>query len=163
MPTTHVCYRSTSEYGLHAKWDRRLIGTGEIRRCFRNVSFTWQKKHRRKFLLSHHQTPRPKEHESGVKWISIDYLIILFVILFDCEFLQPESDGSRSGSSLSLRHIPPQVGSAGGGGTGTGTGGAAQSPTHRNVHRSASATNPKPSRRASSGGETLRKSNCTRR
>ncbi|XP_032454459.1 serine/threonine-protein kinase MARK2 isoform X12 [Nasonia vitripennis] len=68
----------------------------------------------------------------------------------------PESDGSRSGSSLSLRNIPPQVGSAGGGGSGAGTGGAAQSPSHRSVHRSISASNPKPSRRASSGGETLR-------
>ncbi|XP_015522563.2 serine/threonine-protein kinase MARK2 isoform X10 [Neodiprion pinetum] len=68
----------------------------------------------------------------------------------------PESDGSRSGSSLSLRNIPPQVGSGGGGVSGTGTGGAAQSPSHRGVHRSISASNPKPSRRASSGGETLR-------
>ncbi|XP_024943061.1 serine/threonine-protein kinase MARK2 isoform X17 [Cephus cinctus] len=69
----------------------------------------------------------------------------------------PESDGSRSGSSLSLRNIPPQVGSGGGGGGGGGgTGGAIQSPSHRGVHRSISASNPKPSRRASSGGETLR-------
>ncbi|KAK7866590.1 hypothetical protein R5R35_010425 [Gryllus longicercus] len=59
----------------------------------------------------------------------------------------PESDGSRSGSSLSLRNIPPAV-----------TPGNAQSPSHshRGVHRSISATNAKPSRRASSGGETLR-------
>ncbi|XP_014475930.1 PREDICTED: serine/threonine-protein kinase MARK2-like isoform X2 [Dinoponera quadriceps] len=68
----------------------------------------------------------------------------------------PESDGSRSGSSLSLRNIPPQVGSGGGGGSSGGTGGAVQSPSHRGVHRSISASNPKPSRRASSGGETLR-------
>ncbi|XP_011300036.1 serine/threonine-protein kinase MARK2 isoform X5 [Fopius arisanus] len=67
----------------------------------------------------------------------------------------PESDGSRSGSSLSLRNIPPQVGS-GGGGSGGGTGGTVQSPSHRGVHRSISASNSKPSRRASSGGETLR-------
>jgi len=62
---------------------------------------------------------------------------------------QPESDGSRSGSSLSLRNIPPAV-----------TQGNAQSPSHshRGVHRSISATNAKPSRRASSGGETLRES-----
>ncbi|XP_069677067.1 serine/threonine-protein kinase MARK2-like isoform X4 [Periplaneta americana] len=61
----------------------------------------------------------------------------------------PESDGSRSGSSLSLRNIPPAV-----------TQGNAQSPSHshRGVHRSISATNSKPSRRASSGGETLRES-----
>jgi hypothetical protein len=40
------------------------------------------------------------------------------------------------------------------------TQGNAQSPshTHRGVHRSISATNAKPSRRASSGGETLRES-----
>ncbi|XP_015433053.1 PREDICTED: serine/threonine-protein kinase MARK2-like isoform X6 [Dufourea novaeangliae] len=70
----------------------------------------------------------------------------------------PESDGSRSGSSLSLRNIPPQAGSGGGGGGGTGggTGGAVQSPSHRGVHRSSSASNPKPSRRVSSGLETLR-------
>ncbi|XP_072752298.1 serine/threonine-protein kinase MARK2 isoform X4 [Anoplolepis gracilipes] len=68
----------------------------------------------------------------------------------------PESDGSRSGSSLSLRNIPPQVSSGAGGGGSGGTGGAVQSPSHRGVHRSISASNPKPSRRASSGGETLR-------
>ncbi|KAK0094968.1 hypothetical protein PV326_009542 [Microctonus aethiopoides] len=68
----------------------------------------------------------------------------------------PESDGSRSGSSLSLRNIPPQVGSGGGSGSGGGTGGTVQSPSHRGVHRSISASNAKPSRRASSGGETLR-------
>ncbi|KAL6427376.1 hypothetical protein ACFW04_008725 [Cataglyphis niger] len=68
----------------------------------------------------------------------------------------PESDGSRSGSSLSLRNIPPQVSSGGGGGSSGGTGGAVQSPSHRGVHRSISASNSKPSRRASSGGETLR-------
>ncbi|XP_023704493.2 serine/threonine-protein kinase MARK2 isoform X6 [Cryptotermes secundus] len=57
----------------------------------------------------------------------------------------PESDGSRSGSSLSLRNIPPAVAQ-----------GNAQSPSHshRGVHRSISATNAKPSRRASSGGGT---------
>jgi MAP/microtubule affinity-regulating kinase len=61
-----------------------------------------------------------------------------------------ESDGSRSGSSLSLRNI---VG-AGGGGTNSATTagtGSGQSPSHRGVHRSISATNSKPSRRASSG------------
>ncbi|XP_044003526.1 serine/threonine-protein kinase MARK2-like isoform X3 [Aphidius gifuensis] len=76
----------------------------------------------------------------------------------------PESDGSRSGSSLSLRNIPPQVGSGGGGGgggvgsggSGGGTGATVQSPSHRGVHRSISASNAKPNRRASSGGETLR-------
>lgn len=79
----------------------------------------------------------------------------MFTCIINC--LQPESDGSRSGSSLSLRNIPPQVSSGGGGGSGGGTGGAVQSPSHRGVHRSSSATNPKPSRRASSGGESLRK------
>ncbi|ODN05672.1 MAP/microtubule affinity-regulating kinase 3 [Orchesella cincta] len=69
-----------------------------------------------------------------------------------------ESDGSRSGSSLSLRNI---VGPGSGGGsaiTPGGTSSNAQSPSHRGVHRSISATNSKPSRRASSGGESLRES-----
>ncbi|XP_028894912.1 serine/threonine-protein kinase MARK2 isoform X4 [Zeugodacus cucurbitae] len=61
----------------------------------------------------------------------------------------PESDGSRSGSSLSLRNM-------GGNDTGATTNASAQSPTHRGVHRSISASNTKPSRRASSGAETLR-------
>ncbi|KAF0300054.1 Serine/threonine-protein kinase MARK1 [Amphibalanus amphitrite] len=59
-----------------------------------------------------------------------------------------ESDGSQSGSSLSLRHLtgpaagPPPT--------------SRQSPPHHKVHRSISATsNSKPSRRASSGGETV--------
>nr|XP_049466531.1 MAP/microtubule affinity-regulating kinase 3 isoform X5 [Anopheles coluzzii] len=60
-----------------------------------------------------------------------------------------ESDGSRSGSSLSLRNI------AGNGGAAAGNS-QVQSPTHRGVHRSISASSTKPSRRASSGGETLR-------
>ncbi|CAH0546175.1 unnamed protein product [Brassicogethes aeneus] len=59
----------------------------------------------------------------------------------------PESDGSRSGSSLSLRNM-----------TGQQQVGApqptAQSP-HRGVHRSISATQSKPNRRASSGGGTI--------
>ncbi|XP_052125830.1 serine/threonine-protein kinase MARK2-like isoform X6 [Frankliniella occidentalis] len=60
----------------------------------------------------------------------------------------PESDGSRSGSSLSLWNLPP----------GAVSSSNAQSPSHghRGVLRSISATNAKPSRRASSGGETLR-------
>ena len=74
---------------------------------------------------------------------------LIQVIYMSFIVLQPESDGSRSGSSLSLRNIPPAV-----------TQGNAQSPSHshRGVHRSISATNAKPSRRASSGGETLRES-----
>ncbi|KYB28374.1 MAP/microtubule affinity-regulating kinase 3-like Protein [Tribolium castaneum] len=61
----------------------------------------------------------------------------------------PESDGSRSGSSLSLRNMSgqPAVGAPQP---------TAQSPSHRGVHRSISATHAKPNRRASSGGETLR-------
>ncbi|XP_061514926.1 MAP/microtubule affinity-regulating kinase 3 isoform X9 [Anopheles gambiae] len=60
-----------------------------------------------------------------------------------------ESDGSRSGSSLSLRNIAGNEGAAAGNSQ-------VQSPTHRGVHRSISASSTKPSRRASSGGETLR-------
>lgn len=62
--------------------------------------------------------------------------------------LQPESDGSRSGSSLSLRNISGQQ--AVGAPQPT-----AQSPSHRGVHRSISATNAKPNRRASSGGRDI--------
>ncbi|EDW01876.1 GH20210 [Drosophila grimshawi] len=63
----------------------------------------------------------------------------------------PESDGSRSGSSLSLRNISGNTDSANAPGNA-----AVQSPTHRGVHRSISASSTKPSRRASSGAETLR-------
>ncbi|XP_071449585.1 serine/threonine-protein kinase MARK2-like [Hetaerina americana] len=70
----------------------------------------------------------------------------------------PESDGSRSGSSLSLRNIPPASVGVGSGSGGDRSSGGVQSPSHghRGVHRSSSATNSKPSRRASSGGETPR-------
>lgn len=80
---------------------------------------------------------------------SLQFIHNIFSVLVRNFFFQPESDGSRSGSSLSLRNIPPAV-----------TQGNAQSPSHshRGVHRSISATNAKPSRRASSGGETLRES-----
>uniref|UniRef100_A0A1L8DKM8 MAP/microtubule affinity-regulating kinase 3 n=1 Tax=Nyssomyia neivai TaxID=330878 RepID=A0A1L8DKM8_9DIPT len=61
----------------------------------------------------------------------------------------PESDGSRSGSSLSLRNIA-------GNDEATAGNSAVQSPTHRGVHRSISASSTKPNRRASSGAETLR-------
>ncbi|XP_022905000.2 serine/threonine-protein kinase MARK2 isoform X3 [Onthophagus taurus] len=57
----------------------------------------------------------------------------------------PESDGSRSGSSLSLRNMSAQQNAGAPQAT-------AQSPSHRGVHRSISATNAKPNRRASSGG-----------
>ncbi|XP_026477253.1 serine/threonine-protein kinase MARK2-like isoform X3 [Ctenocephalides felis] len=77
----------------------------------------------------------------------------------------PESDGSRSGSSLSLRNL---TGSNAGQGTvnshgaatgnnnsvtsGTNATAGGQSPSHRGVHRSISASGGKPNRRASSGG-----------
>ncbi|KAL0810508.1 hypothetical protein ABMA28_010629 [Loxostege sticticalis] len=72
----------------------------------------------------------------------------------------PESDGSRSGSSLSLRTAappphqpPPQPGRDAG-----ATGAAGGSPSHRGVQRSVSATaRPAQSRRASSGAEVLSK------
>nr|CAI5830589.1 unnamed protein product [Callosobruchus analis] len=64
----------------------------------------------------------------------------------------PESDGSRSGSSLSLRNMAGQPGAAAA--VAGGAQPAAQSPSHRGVHRSISATHSKPNRRASS--ETLR-------
>ncbi|KAK9496525.1 hypothetical protein O3M35_013186 [Rhynocoris fuscipes] len=68
----------------------------------------------------------------------------------------PESDGSRSGSSLSLRGSHGTSAPSGGGGGGGG--GAA-----RSVHRSISASSgAKPSRRASSGAaDTLRESSTT--
>ncbi|XP_018579500.1 serine/threonine-protein kinase MARK2 isoform X4 [Anoplophora glabripennis] len=59
----------------------------------------------------------------------------------------PESDGSRSGSSLSLRNMTGQQQAA--------PQPTAQSPSHRGVHRSISATHAKPNRRASSGGGTI--------
>ncbi|XP_075987567.1 serine/threonine-protein kinase MARK2-like isoform X6 [Anticarsia gemmatalis] len=71
-----------------------------------------------------------------------------------------ESDGSRSGSSLSLRTAapgaaPPQPAAANAhAGSGAGAGG---SPSHRGVQRSISASaRPAASRRASSGAEVLR-------
>lgn len=70
----------------------------------------------------------------------MEYYILFF------KNLQPESDGSRSGSSLSLRHTPGQQ-------PGSTPQPTAQSPSHRGVHRSISATHAKPNRRASSGGK----------
>lgn len=80
-----------------------------------------------------------------------------------------ESDGSRSGSSLSLRGVPPRTESAVASGptslvpssghssqasTGSTTG-STNASGQRSVHRSISATSSKPGgRRASSGGET---------
>ncbi|KAL3285057.1 hypothetical protein HHI36_019181 [Cryptolaemus montrouzieri] len=70
-------------------------------------------------------------------------------LLLGRKCIDPESDGSRSGSSLSLRHTPGQQPSGAPQPT-------AQSPSHRGVHRSISATHAKPNRRASSGGDNLR-------
>ncbi|XP_018024572.1 serine/threonine-protein kinase MARK2 isoform X2 [Hyalella azteca] len=72
-----------------------------------------------------------------------------------------DSESSRSGSSLSLRNNTPRVGGVSSG-VGVSSGGdsghppssqLSQSPSHRGVHRSVSATNAKPtSRRLSAGG-----------
>lgn len=53
---------------------------------------------------------------------------------------------------MSLRNV------SGNDASGTGNS-SVQSPTHRGVHRSISASSTKPNRRASSGAETLRKFN----
>ncbi|XP_022170002.1 serine/threonine-protein kinase MARK2-like isoform X4 [Myzus persicae] len=66
----------------------------------------------------------------------------------------PESDGSRSGSSLSLRGITGPNPGINNTNNVSAVNNTNQSPSHRGVHRSISATNSKPSRRASSGGET---------
>ncbi|KAL5236546.1 hypothetical protein ACI65C_003956 [Semiaphis heraclei] len=66
----------------------------------------------------------------------------------------PESDGSRSGSSLSLRGITGPNPAVNNTNNVAAVNNTNQSPSHRGVHRSISATNSKPSRRASSGGET---------
>ena len=75
---------------------------------------------------------------------SIGNVTALLIVVSN--YLQPESDGSRSGSSLSLRNMAgqPPVGAPQP---------TAQSPSHRGVHRSISATHAKPNRRASSGGK----------
>ncbi|CAG9816286.1 unnamed protein product [Phaedon cochleariae] len=68
-------------------------------------------------------------------------------LLLGRKCIDPESDGSRSGSSLSLRNMSGQQQTA--------PQPAVQSPQHRGVHRSISATHTKPNRRASSGGGTI--------
>nr|XP_053620523.1 serine/threonine-protein kinase MARK2-like isoform X3 [Plodia interpunctella] len=69
----------------------------------------------------------------------------------------PESDGSRSGSSLSLRGAQPPPPPAQAQGAGAGAGAGAGSPSHRGVQRSISASaRPAASRRASSGADVLR-------
>lgn len=72
---------------------------------------------------------------------------------FHC-LMQPESDGSRSGSSLSLRGITGPNPGVNNTNNAVAVNNTNQSPSHRGVHRSISATNSKPNRRASSGGET---------
>ncbi|XP_033247406.1 serine/threonine-protein kinase MARK2-like isoform X10 [Drosophila miranda] len=89
------------------------------------------------------------EIENSLSQVRYDDVFATYLLL-GRKSTDPESDGSRSGSSLSLRNIS--------GNDAGGTAGSAgvQSPTHRGVHRSISASSTKPSRRASSGAETLR-------
>nr|XP_044248606.1 serine/threonine-protein kinase MARK2 isoform X2 [Drosophila takahashii] len=89
------------------------------------------------------------EIEASLSQVRYDDVFATYLLL-GRKSTDPESDGSRSGSSLSLRNIS-------GNDAGANAGSAnVQSPTHRGVHRSISASSTKPSRRASSGAETLR-------
>ncbi|XP_017072810.1 serine/threonine-protein kinase MARK2 isoform X14 [Drosophila eugracilis] len=88
------------------------------------------------------------EIEASLSQVRYDDVFATYLLL-GRKSTDPESDGSRSGSSLSLRNI------SGNDAGNTGSAGV-QSPTHRGVHRSISASSTKPSRRASSGAETLR-------
>ncbi|XP_053963055.1 MAP/microtubule affinity-regulating kinase 3 isoform X2 [Anastrepha ludens] len=88
-----------------------------------------------------------QEIEVSLSQVRYDDVFATYLLL-GRKSTDPESDGSRSGSSLSLRNM-------GGNDAGATTNASAQSPTHRGVHRSISASNTKPSRRASSGAETL--------
>ncbi|XP_033250414.1 serine/threonine-protein kinase MARK2 isoform X5 [Drosophila miranda] len=89
------------------------------------------------------------EIENSLSQVRYDDVFATYLLL-GRKSTDPESDGSRSGSSLSLRNIS---GNDAGGNAGSA---GVQSPTHRGVHRSISASSSKPSRRASSGAETLR-------
>ncbi|XP_026842674.1 serine/threonine-protein kinase MARK2 isoform X8 [Drosophila persimilis] len=89
------------------------------------------------------------EIENSLSQVRYDDVFATYLLL-GRKSTDPESDGSRSGSSLSLRNIS---GNDAGGNAGSA---GVQSPTHRGVHRSISASSTKPSRRASSGAETLR-------
>ncbi|XP_064542499.1 serine/threonine-protein kinase MARK2 isoform X7 [Drosophila montana] len=90
-----------------------------------------------------------QEIEASLAQVRYDDVFATYLLL-GRKSTDPESDGSRSGSSLSLRNIS-------GNEAGVNAGNAVvQSPTHRGVHRSISASSTKPSRRASSGAETLR-------
>ncbi|XP_044248615.1 serine/threonine-protein kinase MARK2 isoform X7 [Drosophila takahashii] len=84
------------------------------------------------------------EIEASLSQVRYDDVFATYLLL-GRKSTDPESDGSRSGSSLSLRNIS-------GNDAGANAGSAnVQSPTHRGVHRSISASSTKPSRRASSG------------
>ncbi|XP_043642468.1 MAP/microtubule affinity-regulating kinase 3-like isoform X17 [Drosophila teissieri] len=84
------------------------------------------------------------EIEASLSQVRYDDVFATYLLL-GRKSTDPESDGSRSGSSLSLRNIS-------GNDAGANAGSASvQSPTHRGVHRSISASSTKPSRRASSG------------
>ncbi|XP_037031745.1 serine/threonine-protein kinase MARK2-like isoform X4 [Bradysia coprophila] len=89
-----------------------------------------------------------QEIEDSLSQVRYDDVFATYLLL-GRKSTDPESDGSRSGSSLSLRNIA-------GNDANTAGNSAVQSPTHRGVHRSISASSTKPSRRASSGAETLR-------
>ncbi|SPP75456.1 MAP/microtubule affinity-regulating kinase 3 isoform X20 [Drosophila guanche] len=84
------------------------------------------------------------EIENSLSQVRYDDVFATYLLL-GRKSTDPESDGSRSGSSLSLRNISGNDAGANVGSTGV------QSPTHRGVHRSISASSTKPSRRASSG------------
>ncbi|XP_033234066.1 MAP/microtubule affinity-regulating kinase 3-like isoform X18 [Drosophila pseudoobscura] len=84
------------------------------------------------------------EIENSLSQVRYDDVFATYLLL-GRKSTDPESDGSRSGSSLSLRNIS---GNDAGGNAGSA---GVQSPTHRGVHRSISASSTKPSRRASSG------------
>ncbi|XP_016988105.1 serine/threonine-protein kinase MARK2 isoform X10 [Drosophila rhopaloa] len=82
------------------------------------------------------------EIEASLSQVRYDDVFATYLLL-GRKSTDPESDGSRSGSSLSLRNISGNDANAGSA--------SVQSPTHRGVHRSISASSTKPSRRASSG------------
>ncbi|XP_018333169.1 MAP/microtubule affinity-regulating kinase 3-like [Agrilus planipennis] len=86
--------------------------------------------------------------ESSLETAKYDDVYATYLLL-GRKSTDPESDGSRSGSSLSLRNIAGQANV-------NAPQATAQSPSHRGVHRSISATNAKPNRRASSGGSLAR-------
>ncbi|XP_023171822.2 serine/threonine-protein kinase MARK2 isoform X15 [Drosophila hydei] len=90
-----------------------------------------------------------QEIEASLAQVRYDDVFATYLLL-GRKSTDPESDGSRSGSSLSLRNISGTEAGANAGNA------IVQSPTHRGVHRSISASSTKPSRRASSGAETLR-------